>query len=104
MKKRLLSLGLAVDGLVMDQDTEWFVLIPLILHPVDGVIGDEVRYITMFLYRIIILGDESRVIIIALSGHNLPIVEAGRQAFEVPFTNEGCFITGSLQEFRKCLL
>ena len=88
----------------MNQDTERFVLVPLVLHPVDGVIGDEVRHIPVLLYRIIILGDEVRVIIIALSGHNLPIIEAGRQAFEVPFADEGRFITGLLQEFRKGLL
>ena len=93
-----------VNGFVVDQDTERLILIPLVLHPVDGVICNEVRHIAMFLYRIIILGDEVRVIVIALSGHNLPIVETGRQTFEMPFADEGCFITGLLQEFRECLL
>ena len=61
---------------MMNQQAKRFALVTLILHPVDSVISDQVGDITVFLNGIVILCNEVGIIIVALSGHNLPIIEA----------------------------
>ena len=63
-------------GFVVNQDAEGFVLVALILHPVDALIGDKVGEIAFLLYGVAVHLDESRVVVVALSRNNLPLVEA----------------------------
>ena len=74
-----------------------------VFYPVNGIVSDKVRDISMFLDSVIVLCDEIRIVIVALSGDNLPVIKTGRQTFKMPFTYQCCLITDFLQQFRKSL-
>ena len=94
----------AMDCLVMNEQAERLFLIPLILHPVNTHIRDQVGQITFFLNGIIFHGDESRIVVIALSRKNFPIIESRRQAFQMPFSDNRRLISCFLKQLRHGLL
>ena len=89
---------------MVNQKTERFFRIAFVFYPVDSIISDKIRDVSMFLDSVIVLCDEIRVVVVSLSGNNLPVIKAGRQAFKMPFTHQCCLITDFLQQFRKSLL
>ena len=60
---------------------ERFFRIAFVFYPVNGVIGNKIRDVSMFLNSVIVLCDEIRVVVVSLSGNNLPVIKAGRQTF-----------------------
>ena len=89
---------------MVNQKTERFLRIAFVFYPVNGVVSDKVRDISMFLDSVIVLCDEIRIVVVALSGDNLPVIKTGRQTFKMPFTYQCCLITDFLQQLRKSLL
>ena len=102
----ILQLGqpVAVDGLVVDEEAERFVLVALVLHPVDALVGDEVGQIAFLGDGIVLHGDETRVVVVTLAGQDFPIVEAGGQAFEVPLADDGRLVARLLEQLGHGLL
>ena len=64
-----------MDSLMMNEQAERFLVITLVFHPVDGIIGNDVGYVTVLLNGIILLRNEVRIILIPLSRHNLPVIK-----------------------------
>ena len=89
---------------MVNQKTERFLRIAFVFYPVNSVVSDKVRDISMFLDSVIVLCDEIRIVVVALSGDNLPVIKTGRQTFKMPFTYQCCLITDFLQQLRKSLL
>ena len=89
---------------MMNQKAERLLFVPFILHPVDSVIRNDIRQISLFLNGIIILSNKIRIIIISLTRHDFPIIKTGRQTFQVPFTYQSCLVTHLLKQLRKSLL
>ena len=56
-----------VRSLVVEEHTERFAFISLVLNPVDSLIGNDISGITFYLYSFSIHLDESRIVVIALS-------------------------------------
>ncbi len=86
---------------MMDQQAEWFPGIALTLHPVYCLIRDDICQITMTDYRVPRLFYKLRIVVVALPRDNLPVVESGRKCVQVPFPDQGCLITCTLQIFRE---
>ena len=93
-----------MDSLMMNQQAKRFLGITLILHPINRIISDKIGYIPVTTHRIVILRDEIRIIIISLSGHNLPIIKSAGQALQMPFADQCRLIAYLLQKLRKSLL
>ena len=66
----------AVDSFMVNQQTERFALVTFVLHPIDSVIGNQVGNVPMSVNGVVVLSDKVGVIIVTLSGHNLPIIES----------------------------
>ena len=64
-----------VRRLVVHQQTERLVLIAFVLHPVNRHIGNDVRHIARTAY-LLTIAEEVRVIVVALSDKDIPVVEA----------------------------
>ena len=88
----------------MNQQAERFLRISLVFHPVDSIIGNQIRDISVFLDGIIILCNKGRIIVIPLSGYYLPVIKSGWQTFQMPFADQRSLITYLLQQLRECLL
>jgi len=93
----------AVRSLVVEEHTERLVLIA-VFYPVDGLVGDDVGGIAFHLCAFAVHLDEGRVIIVALSRQDFPMVESLRIAYEVPLANHRCLIAVLLKEFRESQL
>ena len=89
---------------MVNQKAERFLRIAFIFYPVDSIIGDKVRDVSMFLDSVIVLCDEIRIVVVALSRDNLPVIKTGRQALEMPFAHQCGLVTDFLQQFRESLL
>lgn len=94
----------AVYSLVVDEQAERLSLVPAVFHPVYGVVSDDVGDVAVPVDGAVLHGDEVRVVVVSLAGNNLPIVESGREAFQMPFPDDGCLVACLLEQFRKCLL
>ena len=88
---------ITVNGLVVNQYAERFVLVALSLHPVDALIGDNVGEVAFMLYGIAVHLNESRIVVIALTGNDFPHIEACGQALQMPFAEESSLIARALQ-------
>lgn len=67
----------AVGRLVVHQHTEGLVLVTLILHPVDGQVGNDIGDISLTAY-LLSVENEVGVVVVALACQNVPIVESCR--------------------------
>ena len=93
----------AMGRLVVHQKTERFVFVALVLHPIDGQIGNDIGDIALAL-QFFPIAKEIGVVVIALVDEDIPIVKPGGQRSQMPFANHGRLIARALQEFRKSLL
>ena len=66
---------------MVNQKTERFLRIAFVFYPVNGVVSDKVRDISMFLDSVIVLCDEIRIVVVALSGDNLPVLPMIKRCF-----------------------
>ena len=93
----------AVTSLVMHKEDEGFVLVAM-LHPVDGLVGDDVGAVALgHLARTVHL-DECGVVVFALPVQNLVVIEARGLAHQMPLADEGCLITRLTHQFGHSLL
>ena len=93
----------AVTSLVMHKEDEGFVLVAM-LHPVDGLVGDDVGTVALgHLARTVHL-DECGVVVFALPVQNLVVIEARGLAHQVPLADEGCLITCLTHQLGHSLL
>ena len=90
-----------VRSLVVKKHTEWLAFIALVFNPVDSLIGNNISGITFYLYSFAIHLDEGRVIVVALSRKDFPMVKALRVANQMPFTNHGCLVSILLEKLRE---
>ena len=89
---------------MVDEEAEGLILVALVLHPVDALVSDKVGQVTLLSDGIVLHGNEARIVIVTLAGQNFPIVEAGRQAFEVPLADNGRLVARLLEELGHGLL
>ena len=80
----------------MKQQTERFVLIALVSQPVQCQLCGDVGCISgvLFLYTVV---NKERIVVIALTDKDIPVIESGGVGGEVPFTNYGSLVPGLLQ-------
>ncbi len=74
-----------------------------VLDKVESDIRDNIRDIAWILFSLAHL-DEVRIVVVPLSGKDVPVIEARRVAFEMPLADHDCLVPGLLEEFGKCLL
>ena len=91
-------------SLMMQEYSKRFGLISLILQPIYSYVGNQISNISLSLYCIIIHTNKIRIIIIALTGKNFPIIKSRRQTFKMPLTHQCCLVSGFSEKFRHCLL
>ena len=61
-------------------------------QPLKGIIGYDVGHVTGVM-DLRSLSDHGRIMILALPGQNIPVVETRRLTFEMPFPYHRCIIT-----------
>ena len=66
----------AVAGLVVNEECEGARAVALVFEPVDGLVGDDVRHVALLPHRVVLHGDEVRVVVVPLFGQDVPVVEA----------------------------
>src|SRR5215471_2930866 len=69
-------------------------------EPVHGKVGDDVGDVALAL-NLFAVPDHWRVVIAALAGEDIPIIEAGWVSDQVPFADHGGLVPGGLQQFWK---
>jgi hypothetical protein len=74
-----------------------------VLEPFDGEIGDEVGGVALVL-DLLAVADHRRVVVDALAREDVPVVEAGGVADQVPFADDGGLVAGLLQQLGEGLL
>ena len=94
----------AVAGLVVEKEDEGPRAVALVLHPVDGLVGDDVRHVSLLAYGVAGHGDEVGVVVVALSRQHVVVVEARGCAHKVPLADERRLVAGLLHEFGHGLL
>lgn len=93
-----------MDSLMMDQQAEWFILVPLIFHPINTHICNKIRDVPLFANGIIIHIYKIRVVVITLAGNNFPMIKSGWKTYQVPFSDKSGLIAVFPQYLRKSLL
>ena len=94
------GLPVAMGGLVLAHDEEGLVLVPSVLEPIKGDVGDDVGGITGdALYPIRCV--HGRVVVRPLSLQDLPEIEPRGVALEVPFSDHGGLVAVLLQKLGK---
>ena len=86
----------------MVHKAEWFIA-DAFFEPLECVVGNNVSGVAgifSFLAHLF----HSRIVIRSLSGQDVPVVEAGRVGFEVPFAEHSGFVTYILQQLGEGLL
>ena len=89
---------------MVDEEAEGLILVALVLHPVDALVGNKVGQVAFLLDGIVLHGNEARIVIVTLAGQDFPVVEARRQAFEVPLADDGRLIARLLEQLGHGLL
>ena len=88
---------------MVQQQAERPVGVALVLQPVEGQVGGDVGGVA---------GDDAalaviykgRVVVLALSDEDVPVVEAGRVGGQVPLADDRCLVAGLAQELGEGLL
>ena len=86
----------AVRRLVMAHEEEWLRFVTA-LQPVQAEVADEVGTVALVGFFLSVHLNEDGVVVQALTGKDLPIVEAAGGVDEVPFADEGGLVAGGLQ-------
>ncbi|OQB39737.1 MAG: hypothetical protein BWY09_00978 [Candidatus Hydrogenedentes bacterium ADurb.Bin179] len=92
-----------VRRLVLYHQHERLVPIPVMVQPVQGLVGDNVRHIPLNPFPAG-GGDEIGIIIIALAGQNGPRVKTGGVRHKMPLAEKGRLIAVLTQQFREGFL
>ena len=93
-----------MNRFVMNQQAKRFIKITFVFHPVNGIIGNQICDISVLPDGVVVLCNEIRIVVIALTGNYFPVVKSGRKAFKMPFAYQCGLISGFLQQFGECLL
>ena len=104
VKRQIVGHPIAVLGLMMHQQAERFLRITPRTQPIETLVGNKVGYVPFGTHRIARLADKIGIVVIALSGNDLPMVEPGGQTFEMPFADDSRFVSGLLQQLGESLL
>ncbi len=83
-----------MDGLVVDYECKRLGGIVDAVEPMEALVGYHVGDISFFGHGVAALLDEAGIPVVALSGHNLPVVESLGHCFEVPLAYDGSLISG----------
>ena len=88
---------------MLDHEDEGFVRVALVVEPGLGFLGDDLGAVAGFAMG---AGGvfEIGVVVAALAGKDLPVVEAGGVAGEVPFSDDGGLVACFLEELGEGLL
>ena len=92
-------LPVAMRRLVLAHQQERAIFVALV-QPLDRQLGGQIGCMA-FDPHAAILGAEVRVVVVALTGKNHPLVEALRIGRQVPFANQGRLVADLLQQLRK---
>ena len=93
----------AVACLVVHEEDEGAFLVA-ILHPADGLVGDDVGAISLFHRLASVLMMEERIVVFALTDEDVPVVETSGFADQMPLANECGLIACLLKQFGHGLL
>ena len=93
----------AVGCLVVQQQAERFLGVALVLEPVEGQVGGDVGGVAGDDAALAVIY-KSRVVVLALSDEDVPVVEAGRVGGQVPLADDGGLVAGLAQELGEGLL
>ena len=93
----------SVRCFVVQQQTERLFGVTAIVEPIEGKVGCHIRCVTATLH-LFAIANECRIVIIALSNENIPMVEACRFRGQMPFSYYGSLVALRLQQFGECLL
>ena len=89
--------------LVMQQEAEGFILVPLVAEPIQRQVSRDVGGIAFDLPLLAII-NESRIVVIALTYQDVPIIETGRIGGQVPLPDHRRLVTCLAQQLREGLL
>ena len=92
----------AVRSLVVQEQAEGLIGLPAI-QPVQRHIGGDVGAVALA-HHLFPVPDEDGVVIVALAGEDVPVVEARGIAHQVPFAHHGRLVAARLQQFGQGLL
>ena len=92
----------AMRSLVLAHQQERFRLVA-VLQPLDRQVGDDVGHVARVLH-LLAVPDHRRVVVHALPRQDVPVIEAGRIADQMPFADQGRRVAGLLQQLGKRLL
>ena len=82
---------------------EWLLLVAAVVEPLFAVLCYQVGDVAGVAYGVGV-GNELRIVVVALVVENHPMVESGRFRNEVPFSDYGSFVAVGLQYFGQGLL
>ena len=89
--------------LVMQQEAEGFILVPLVAEPIQRQVSRDVGGIAFDLPLLAII-NEGRIVVIALTYQDVPIIETGRIGGQVPLPDHRRLVTCLAQQLREGLL
>ena len=87
----------------MQQEAEGFILVTLVAEPIQRQVSRDVGGIALNLPLLAII-NESRIVVIALTYQDVPIIETGRIGGQVPLPDHRRLVTCLAQQLREGLL
>ena len=102
---QILQLGepVAMAGFVMHEERERFALVSFLIQPMNGFVSNDVGEIA-FRHVGTVGIVEVGVVVVALCGKDVPMVETGGLAHEVPLADQCGLVTGFLEQLGHGLL
>lgn len=98
--EQILVLGAGFPGamgrLVVAHEKEGLVFVAL-LEPIEGEVTDEVGAVAVVFFAGAVHVDEDGIVVEALAGEDLPVVEAGGVGGEVPLSDDCGLVAGGLE-------
>lgn len=97
------GLPIAMRRLVLVHQEEGFAVVPFFLQPLESLVGDDIGRVAGVMH-LAVGGVHPRVVVRALALQHMPVVESGRRGAEMPFSDNGRLVTGSLEQLGHRLL
>ncbi len=87
----------AVWCLVLIHQHEGTILVAAILQPAEHLIGDHIGHVAVLRYATL-RGDELRIVVVALTGKDLPVIKSHRCGHQMPLPDDRRLVPGTLQQ------
>ena len=83
-----------------EEQQKWFFCISSIFHPIQGLIGNNISGISLNGDPSFI-GNKIRIVILALSGQDLELIDPFGIIAKMEFPKHGCLVSSLLKQLRK---